>query len=78
MAFASTGQLRCETVGGGVDKLHVGFLTIVNSASHSNPLYFDWPVAKKSHQKVVKKNVKKLSQTNKKLCLMATVQCTAL
>ena len=56
------------TVGGGVDKLHVGFLTIVNSASHRN-LYFDWLVAKEAVRKFSKKCVKKFSQTNQRFCL---------
>ena len=36
---------------GGVVNLHVGFLTIANSASHSS-LYFFWPVAKEDLRKL--------------------------
>ena len=38
-------------VGGTVDKLHVGFPTIVSSAAHSN-LYFDWPVAEEVNRRL--------------------------
>ena len=45
---------NARTVGGGVDKLHVGYLTvIVNSTSHRN-LYFDWPVAQEAIRKLSK------------------------
>ena len=36
VASTSTGQSNATTVGGRVDKLHVGFPTIVNSTSHGN------------------------------------------
>ena len=47
-------KLHVGFLGGGVVKLHVGFPTNVNSSSHSN-LYFHWPIAKEATEKVVKK-----------------------
>ena len=48
-----------KTVGGAVVKPHVGFPTIVNSASQSN-LHFDWPLTKEA--------IRKLPKSCQKLC----------
>ena len=54
-------------MGGGVVKLHVGFPTIVNSASHSN-LYFDWSIAKEAIRKLSGTCQKVVTNTNAQHC----------